>query len=211
MNQSDVYIILASGSPRRRGLLAEAGYAFTVVPPENGTESAARIGETPSELVLRSACEKGMNVALRLGADDLKKRIAPSEKSCRRIIVACDTVAVCAGEILGKPRDRADARRMLKMLTGSEHEVLSGLFLLAESDDGFAGPQNVSLTRTTLFMDALSDEQITDYLDGGLWAGKAGAFGYQDGNQWVRILEGSASNVVGLPMERLAEELAKFQ
>lgn len=213
MTKNDVFIILASQSPRRRELLAEAGYQFTVTPPDEGAEGTALAEETPSALVLRNAREKGRNVAFRtlrdsksaLPSEEGEKKTGESKR--RRVVLACDTIAVCGGEILGKPIDRADARRMLEKLSGSEHEVLSGLFLQAEPRRGVDEPEHLTLTRTTLFMEKLSNEKITDYLNSGLWSGKAGAFGYQDGNDWIHILDGSASNVVGLPLETLAREL----
>lgn len=208
--QNNVRLILASSSPRRRELLAAAGYDFTVEPPDESAESAAAADETPRELVLRNAREKGMNVAARLRNRSTITQ-TPDPLSVRSVIVACDTVAVCDGVILGKPQDRADAERMLRRLAGSEHEVFSGLFLLSDDDYGmFDGPENLSFVRTALFMEPLSDEKITDYLDSDAWRGKAGAFGYQDGNDWVHILDGSESNVVGLPMERLAQALEEL-
>jgi septum formation protein len=121
--------------------------------------------------------------------------------------VACDTVAECQGTILGKPADRDHARQILKTLRGREHRVYSGLCLWRRPDDW----HEVEVDVTTLVMQPLSDAELEAYLDSGAWEGKAGAFGYQDGLDWVRIVEGSASNVVGLPMERLAQMLARFE
>jgi septum formation protein len=120
------------------------------------------------------------------------------------IIVGCDTVAECAGQILGKPVDVVHARSMLTLLSGREHHVYSGLCLWKLPDD----EAHVKVDRTTLQMDVLSVEQLEDYLASGLWEGKAGAFGYQDRVGWLRIIEGSESNVVGLPMEVLKSMLA---
>jgi len=119
-------------------------------------------------------------------------------------ILGCDTVAECDGRILGKPADEHHARQMLKTLRGREHRVFSGLCLWKLPD---AKPL-VRVAATTLRMDRLSDRQIEEYLAGGQWKGKAGAFGYQDRLGWVHVIEGSESNVVGLPLELLAEMLA---
>jgi septum formation protein len=189
-------LILASASPRRRELLAEAGFAFEVRPPSPGAEGAAQLGEPVEDLVRRLARDKARDVASRASASDGDK-----------LIVACDTVAVCEGQILGKPADEADARAMLRLLSGRRHEVYSGLCL--HPLDG--RPANVGQARTVLVMDSLTEQTIDEYVASGGWQGKAGGFGYQDRLGWVHILEGSESNVVGLPMELLAEMLDAIQ
>jgi nucleoside triphosphate pyrophosphatase len=182
-------LVLASRSPRRRELLAEAGYQFEVVPPAESVECGVCSRESPAELVARLSYEKAANVARRVG---------------RGLILGCDTVAECNGEILGKPTNIATARRMLELLRGREHRVLSGLCLWDYPD---AKPDTrVAVTR--LRMDALTDHQLDEYLESYQWEGKAGAFGYQDRLGWVHIIEGGESNVVGLPMELLHEMLA---
>ena len=95
---------------------------------------------------------------------------------------------------------------MLKALSGREHRVLSGLCLWQVPD----GQPAVRVAVTTLRMDELTAEQLDQYLAGGQWEGKAGAFGYQDGIDWVHVIDGSESNVVGLPMELLAEMLLSY-
>lgn len=189
-------LILASQSPRRRELLTEAGYDFTVVVPEENAEDAVQTGETPQEFVQRLAFQKAQSVA---------------EKTERGIIIACDTVAVCGQEILGKPVDRNDAKRMLTLLSGQKHFVFSGLCVLEKTEKKTA-EQSEPRCRTgwdvtELQMRCLLQEELESYLDGGAWQGKAGAFGYQDGNRWIRITQGSVSNVVGLPMELLKQLL----
>ena len=94
---------------------------------------------------------------------------------------------------------------MLNTLSGREHRVFSGLCLWEFPD----GEPAVRVAVTRLRMDRLTDGQLRDYVAGGQWEGKAGAFGYQDGIDWVHVIEGSESNVVGLPMELLAEMLAE--
>jgi septum formation protein len=188
-------LILASASPRRRELLAEAGLDFEVRAPSPEVEEAARPGESPAHLVLRLALAKAHDVAGRTSAEDRQK-----------LIVACDTVAACEGQILGKPTDETDARTMLRLLSGRTHEVASGLCL--HPLDGREA--DVRLARTTLRMDPLSEAEIADYLASGGWQGKAGGFGYQDRLGWIHILEGSPTNVVGLPMELLQQMLSAF-
>lgn len=187
-------IILASNSPRRRELMTQAGFCFQVLPADGNVETPydPEKFKSPAEFVSREALLKAQNVARRFPEEDL-------------VVIGCDTVAVCAGEILGKPDDRADAERMLRLLSGSEHEVISGLCLI---NPALPDETLVESVVTRLVMDPLSDEDLQAYLDSNQWQGKAGAFGYQDGISWLHILSGTESNVVGLPIERL-EELLK--
>lgn len=190
-------LILASSSPRRRELLREHGYVFEVMEPDPMAECGICSRETPPELVARLAFQKAADVA---------KRITASGDERPAIVIGCDTVAECLGHILGKPKNRDHAREMMKMMRGREHHVYSGLCLWPlPGEERF-----VEVDVTRLEMSPLSDEEIEKYLDTGGWEGKAGGFGYQDNLGWLRIAEGSPSNVVGLPMERLKAMLAKI-
>ena len=202
---NQVPIVLASASPRRRELLASSGYRFEVCPPSEDGEDARRYEETAAEYVARLARQKAEEIVSRfVGTHASGGATHAADRA--KIVVACDTVAVCDGEILGKPSDVDDARRMLARLSGAEHEVYSGLCLWP-----LDGRQPfISAERTLLTMDTLSDDQLDEYLASGAWQGKAGAFGYQDRLGWVHIVEGSETNVVGLPIELLAEMLAEF-
>jgi septum formation protein len=205
MNQNLPPLILASRSPRRRELLQEAGYRFEVVHPgESAEEGGIRGGESPEELVARLAVQKAADVVkqIREGRQE-EKEIAED----KYIVLGCDTVVECAGQILGKPCDVVDARRILHVLNGREHRVLSGLCLFPLPH----GAPRVRTVVTRLRMDQLGESAIDDYLAAGQWKGKAGAFGYQDRLGWVHVLEGSVSNVVGLPLELLAEMLDEFK
>ena len=181
-------LILASTSPRRNHLLTEFGYQFETDPPSDGAECGICSGETPPELVVRLARQKAVDVAVRYDF---------------AIILGCDTVAECYGQVLGKPRDREDASRMLKLLRGKEHRVHSGVCLWVRPEDQVL----LQVDTTTLFMDEVSDQQLENYLDTNKWGGKAGAFGYQDGWDWLHVTKGSETNVVGLPMELLKDML----
>lgn len=185
-------LILASQSPRRRQLLDEAGLKYEVVAPSDTAECGICSRETPPELVARLAYQKAADVAPRVSGEAL--------------LVACDTVAQCAGRILGKPEDRRHAEEMLRLLSGRRHSVYSGLCLWHVP----SGRRWVQVARSQLDMDQLSDEQISDYLDSHQWCGKSGAFGYQDGHPWLTLISGTASNVVGLPMDLLSEMLRDF-
>lgn len=181
---SPARLILASSSPRRRQLLTDAGYSFDAIAPHEAAECGVCSRETPPELVARLARQKAADVAARVDCGT---------------VIGCDTVAECCGHILGKPANLEHARQMLDLLRGREHHVYSGLCVWHRPSD----ERRVEVEVTRLVMDAISDAELDRYLATGAWEGKAGAFGYQDGLDWVHILEGSESNVVGLPMELL--------
>jgi septum formation protein len=122
------------------------------------------------------------------------------------IVIGCDTVVECDRRILGKPQDRADADNMLRLLRGKIQHVYSGLCLWRRPGDRVRTEIDV----TKLKMEAITDHQLKEYLDSNAWQGKAGAFGYQDRHGWIRIVAGSESNVVGLPLELLAKMLSQF-
>lgn len=186
-------LILASSSPRRRELLTEANYRFEVVPPSDAAECGLCSGESPEAFVARLARQKGADVVGRLWNEGRRDGI----------VVACDTIAECQGQMLGKPADETHARRMLELLRNREHRVFSGLCVWPLNR---AEPQ-VAVDVTVLKMDNLPDDAIEEYLASGAWEGKAGGFGYQDRLGWIHIVQGSESNVVGLPMELLARML----
>jgi septum formation protein len=203
MPDGDSKLILASGSPQRHQLLTDAGYAFRVVVPSPTAECGVCSRESPGELVARLARQKAEDVFGQLQSIENVASLASSGQ----LLIACDTVAECVGKILGKPVDRAHARQMLELLRGREHRVYSGLCVWPL--DG--RPARTRVARTTLRMDELTAAQIEEYLDSGLWEGKAGAFGYQDRVGWLWIVEGSESNVIGLPLELLATMLSDGQ
>lgn len=173
-------LILASASPRRAELLASAGFDFTVEPAD--VDEAVLPGEPPVEYVLRVARAKARAVAARC-----RKSGSP--------VVAADTTVVADGEILAKPEDDADAVRMLKRLSGAVHDVLTAVVVVC----GGRELEEVVLTRVRLL--PLSPEEIAWYVATGEPAGKAGAYGIQGrAARFVDWIEGSWSNVVGLPV-----------
>lgn len=192
MNQPAPKLILASRSPRRRQLLTDAGFDFEVIPPSDSAECGLCSGESPPELVARLAYQKAKDVALRFETG---------------LVLGCDTVAECCGSILGKPHNKQHAREMLTLMRGRVHHVYSGVCLWQRPDD----KKIVEVAATKLEMDPMSDAQLENYLDSDAWQDKAGAFGYQDGLDWVHIIEGSESNVVGLPMELLQDMLNRLE
>ena len=189
---TDEPLILASGSPRRAELLKAAGYKFSVQVASDEAECGMCSRETAPQMVARYAYRKAADIATKID---------------HGFIVAADTVASCVGQILGKPRDRDHAAVMLGTLSGRRHDVYSGICLWSAKEAKCV----VDVVRTELMMDELTPEMLEEYLDTMLWEGKAGSFGYQDGNDWIQVLnQGSESNVVGLPMERFAELLENF-
>ncbi|HEX4145880.1 MAG TPA: nucleoside triphosphate pyrophosphatase [Pirellulales bacterium] len=188
--EAKLKLILASGSPQRRRLMTEAGYRFEVVVPAEHAEDGPNAGEVPVDYAARMAYQKAADVVGRVPAG---------------VVIACDTIVECGGEILGKPTDVADARRMLLALSGQVHHVYSGLCVWPRPD----GEPAIRTAETRLVMNRLSTEVLEEYLASGAWAGKSGAFGYQDRHGWLQVVEGSESNVIGLPLELLGEMLAQ--
>lgn len=186
-------IILASSSPRRRKLMAQYGYRFEVIEPDPAAECGICSRETPPELVARLAYQKAADVIQKIDIDE-------------RIVLSCDTVAEYAGMVLGKPNDIDHAKEMLLRLRGREHRVYSGLCLWSRA----SGHRIVRVDCSTLVLKQFNDMELQEYLASDLWVGKAGSLGFQDGPPWLTLLSGSATNVVGLPMELLSQMLRGF-
>ncbi len=181
--------MLASGSPRRAELARSEGWDFVVVPPPEAaeTEAAPRgLAESLEAFVTRLARAK---------AD------AVIAQGARGMILACDTLSEVEGVPLGKPADREDAQRMLRALSGRRHRVVSGVCLWPSDERAPRGEPLTGHAESELFMPPLSESFISGYLDTGLWEGKAGACGFQDGHVPLKLVSGSPSNVVGLPLE----------
>ncbi|MDR3109464.1 MAG: Maf family protein [Planctomycetaceae bacterium] len=200
--QTPQMLYLASRSPRRRELLTDAGYTFKTVFPPSEYEEPIRDSETPHDYVQRLASDKAWAVALL--TDMLSTWTADD------IILGCDTI-VCADnfgstEILGKPADRDDARRMLSMLSNTTHRVISGIALVKPCNKTII----TTADTTTLRMRHLTAAELDGYIESGLWQGKAGAFGLQDKNDWLEVVEGSYTNIVGLPMEKIKTLLKQW-
>ena len=184
---SAALIILASASPRRVELLASAGVEFEVHPGDIPEEVLP--GETPEDHVVRLAREKALNVA---------------EKTAGRFFIGADTVVVCDGEIMGKPKDSADAERMLRKLSGVPHEVITGF---AVYDRERSDAVSAAVT-TRVFFKQLRDEEIHAYIATGCPFDKAGAYAIQGGAaHMVQRIDGSYTNVVGLPLCEVIEAL----
>ena len=176
--------MLGSGSPRRRELLARAGVAFEVAPAD--IDESPRSGEVAEALAVRLACEKALAVARRIGA-------GPA-----RLVLGADTIVVLGTDVLGKPVDRADAERLLGRLVGRAHRVLTGVALVASDRPGAAS----RLVESRVVMRPASDDEIRRYVATGEPLDKAGAYAAQgEGRRFIERIEGSESNVIGLPLE----------
>ena len=189
-------LILASASPRRRQLLEQAGFRFRVETAD--VPETMKPGESAAEYVLRLAEAKAQAVwAKHQSGDTLHDPL---------IVVGADTTVLCAGEILGKPVNQADARRMLQLLSGRFHQVLTGVAVLTR-DETFA---DVEVTQ--VYFDQIGDRELVRYLASGEPLDKAGAYGIQGfAARWIPKIEGDYFNVVGLPIARTVALLAEAQ
>jgi septum formation protein len=181
-------LILASASPRRQELLHEAGIAFEVHPAHIAEERLA--DEAPRVYACRLAQEKAQAVAAKFPG---------------RFVLGADTIVVAGNgnEVLEKPRDAADAARMLRLLSGRGHQVTTAVSLASP-----AGAADTRCATTEVFFRKLREEEIERYVAGGEPMDKAGAYAIQGGaGQWVQRIEGEYSNVVGLPLSLLTEIL----
>ncbi|HEX2254170.1 MAG TPA: Maf family protein, partial [Thermoanaerobaculia bacterium] len=185
-NLSAPRLVLASGSPRRRELLAALGLAFTVRPVD--LDETPHPGERPHDYVLRLAREKAAARAL------------PGE-----LVLAADTVVVLEGsggpELLGKPSGPAEARTVLARLAGREHTVLTGVALELPDPGGGAPRRHSAVAASQVAMGTLGEEEIAWYVDTGEPLDKAGSYGIQGiGALYVEEVRGNYTNVVGLPL-----------
>lgn len=182
-------LVLASASPRRRDLLTQAGFDFTVLPSSVCEEVIA--GETPIAYVLRLARAKAEAVA----ASAELRALGGSDDEPPLILGADTTVVAPTGEILVKPDDDADAARMLRLLSGAVHQVITGVALLA----GDVVETAAEVTHVTML--TLSDAEIAAYVATGEPQGKAGAYAIQGrAGRWIPRVHGCYFNVVGLPL-----------
>jgi len=191
MDLSTHRLILASASPRRRELLRMLGLDFEIL-VSNAEESKGELPDSPGEQVMELAARKAGEIA-GLHPDAL--------------VIAADTIVVAEKQILGKPGDEEDARRMLSFLSGRWHEVYTGVALVKAAEK----KRLVDYERTRVKFRPLSREEIDRYIRSGEPMDKAGAYGIQGlGAVLVERIEGCYFNVVGLPLAKLALMLKKF-
>ena len=181
-------LILASGSPRRRELLARMGYAFECCSPDVDEHVPGH----PRDIVTTLA---------------RRKALAAAGHYARGIVIASDTLVSLDGAPLGKPRDAEEARQMLTALSGREHEVFTGVCVT----DAQTGAMQERCARTGVRFRAISQQEIMDYIATGEPMDKAGAYAIQGGaSRFVEALDGSFENVVGFPVDDVRALLACF-
>ncbi|MDX2181464.1 MAG: Maf family protein [Bryobacteraceae bacterium] len=180
-------IILASASPRRAELLRAAGIPFTVRPAD--VDESIEPGEDPLDYVRRLAHAKAMAIETRPGD----------------IVLAADTTVTVDGEVLGKPADREDAARMLRLLSGRVHEVHTGICLASDEETA------LDSATTQVWFAPMSDAEIAAYVATGEPMDKAGAYGIQGAaSKFAERIEGCYFNVVGLPVELVWRHLRRM-
>ncbi len=184
--------ILASASPRRKLLLERAGYKFDVV--------CSHIDESAFDTEGLSSIEHTKQLAL-AKANDVARRYPD------RLVLAADTVVDFKGKIIGKPEDAAHAEQITRLLFSAPHKVITGIALvnLAQS------LQIVEADTTVVYPKALTEQQIAEHIKKEDWKGKAGAYGIQEsGDEFVEKIQGSFTNVIGLPMEQIENLLTQL-
>lgn len=181
-------LILASNSPRRKQLLTEYGFDFSVV---GSSFEEQTLNLSPEQTVKVNALGKAKDVFEKLGQKDV-------------VILGSDTVVELGGEILGKPQDKAHAKQMLANLSNKTHSVWTGVAIVSQEK------QTVFAEQTKVVFNKLSKALIDEYVGTGKPLDKAGAYGIQDGFDLVKKFEGSFNNVVGLPIEKFEELLKSF-
>lgn len=184
MMKINMKLILASKSPRRIELLKKLGYTFEVIPAVG--EEVIEHGLLPEAVARNIAEQKGKEVFA---------------KHPDALVISADTIVVFDGEIIGKPKDDADAVRTLERLSGNVHRVVTGWCVL------FPSGERRGYEVTEVRFNALSRQLIDGYVGGGLSADKAGSYGIQDGFPFVKSYSGSYFNIMGFPLEKINEVL----
>ena len=214
-------LILASASPRRAELLTAAGFTFEVLAME--VDERLRTGEAPRDYVQRLASAKSAAALERLVAgpegepyeSPARTRAAREDRQGAVAVLGADTTVVVDGAILGKPVDVADARAMLRRLSGGWHEVLTGISLRLTGCSGVQAAETprelAQVERTAVFFSPLGDREVDWYVQTGEGLDKAGAYAIQGlASRFVTRIEGSYANVVGLPVAAVHQLLKQL-
>ena len=187
-------IILASASPRRRELLAQAGYEFEI---QVSHKEEIYISETPDEIVKELALLKAKDIAEQNDAKNL-------------LVIGADTVVAHKGAILGKPKSKEDAFEMIKGFQGDKHQVYTGVAILDYDVDGNETIVNHAV-KTDVYVNSMTDEEIWNYIESDNVMDKAGSYGIQSGFAvYIEKIEGDYFNVVGLPISYIYEQLKQM-
>lgn len=187
-------IILASASPRRRELLAQAGYEFEI---QVSHKEEIYISERPDEIVKELALLKAKDIAEQNDAKNM-------------IVIGADTVVAHKGAILGKPKSKEDAFEMIKGFQGDKHQVYTGVAILDYDADGNETIVNHAV-KTDVYVNPMTDEEIWNYIESDNVMDKAGSYGIQSGfSVYIEKIEGDYFNVVGLPISYIYEQLKQM-
>lgn len=190
MTTTTYRLILASSSPRRKDLLGQAGYAFEVVGPPFGEPGQAIVALPPAQLAAALAYYKARSVA---------------DHHPQDCVLGADTVVSVQDRVLGKPTGPHEAREMLRLLSGTRHSVITGVAIIAPDR------RLIATDTTYVTMRAITNDEIEAYVASYEWEGKAGAYAIQEtADRFVVNVEGSFSNIVGLPMELVQRLLKKI-
>ena len=190
-------VVLASRSARRRELLERHGYEAAVRASDFDDGQLTRGAVDPEEWVMALAYLKAQAVAQR------------EDRDCPRgVVIGADTVCVKDGEVIGQPIDAPDAERIVRLLSGGVHEVLTGVALICPE----RAKRTTFCDRSVVRVGELTDEQIATYIASGEWRGKAGAYNLYERIEagWAIEFEGDPTSIMGLPMRALGERLARF-
>ena len=188
-------IILASASPRRKELMAQAGYEFEI---QVSHKDEIYVNDTPDEIVKELSLLKAKDVANQNETKDL-------------IVIGADTVVAYRGNILGKPKDKEHAFEMIKNFQGDTHQVYTGVAILHYDSDGTETVINHAV-KTDVYVNSMSDEEIQHYIENDNVLDKAGSYGIQSGFAiHIEKIEGDYFNVVGLPVSYIYEVLKQFE
>lgn len=213
-------LILASASPRRRAMLAEAGVVAECVPPDLDDADLAPGRAAPDAWAMAMAWFKAARVAhlLRSASPQLSQRNDGGERVDplgEAWILAADTVCDLDGRIVGKPRDSDDAERTLRSFSGRAHRVLTGYCVVRAAARGtaLATTRRIALDCAVVHVGALDAAQVAAHVASGAWRGKAGGYNFGDQRTagWPLRCDGDEATVTGLPMKRLAPLLERFR
>lgn len=191
-------IILASGSPRRREILSSAGFEFEVITSEADENINLCV---PEEMVKELSKRKAMAVA--------DKVTAAGEDKNNIMVIGADTLVFMGGKPMGKPKDEAEEIRFLKMMSGTSHDVITGVTVVYDEDGKLKSHSFAAKTKVNVSI--LDDEEIKWYLECGEWTDKAGGYAIQ-GNfaKFISGIEGEYNNVVGFPLAAFYKEVKEL-
>ncbi len=195
-------IILASASPRRKELLKQMGLKFEVM-PSHGEEIITR--KLPREIVMELSSQKARDIVYQVAMDSVREAKGDDGDEDNILVIGADTIVAYKDEILGKPKDKADSVRMLKLLAGKQHSVYTGVSMVYIKE-GIAQTRNF-VEQTKVFVAPMTNEQIDRYVATGEPMDKAGSYAIQGlFAEFIIKIEGDYNNVVGLPIGRIMRE-----